>query len=313
MFVKGIPTVFAGRADEYLGETIGRLAGAGRTDLARTGKISNATQQLAAQNLAVVNGSLASAAAAFQAAVQLQPRIPMARQQYFQTAVKYQAALHHHGLSAIAQLAASLLASTHDEAVAAANASLASMDELFAEQRLAEGTGEWRGLFSGDRLMYAALQNRRRALLAYQLQLVAGPPVADSGAGYYSFYDYQNAYVDNYPLLYPSPQFKTNDFVAMNCSSPVGCRTGPDGGVFWGATTSVAFWTTRCRTQDDFMPVPACSGSVDIYYSLDGSAPATLYKGPVVLSRTTTITAVVAVNGTRHTNTTRSATWTQHH
>ena len=66
------------------------------------------------------------------------------------------AAFQHFGVVAVDELAASLLAAAAGGggsavAIAHANASMAALDSLFAAQRAAEGSGEWSGLFFGDR------------------------------------------------------------------------------------------------------------------------------------------------------------------
>ena len=127
------------------------------------------------------------------------------------------------------------------------------------------------GLFYGDELPYTALQSRRRAVLNYRAALLRLPPVPSSGKGYYSFYQYQQPMVANYPLSSYNPAWNTRDFVSFSCSNATaarfpaggGCHDGPDGGRFFGTAAAVAFVSTRCRAKDAGTELPAGPGQTE--------------------------------------------------
>jgi hypothetical protein len=171
----------------------GKLGGGGAQALQRQGSIDNATLTAAQEALAQLQPSLAPCASLYSAAVELAPRIPARRQQFYKRHMLWNAACQHFGTVAISELSQSLLIEATDstKAVEHANASLAALDSLFEAQRAAEGSGEWSGLFYGDQLPYTTLQTRRRSVLQYRAALLKHARVFDSGKGYYSFYNYQ--------------------------------------------------------------------------------------------------------------------------
>eukprot|EP00040_Diaphanoeca_grandis_P030556 m.180759 g.180759 ORF g.180759 m.180759 type:complete len:817 (-) comp32035_c1_seq2:48-2498(-) len=303
-----LPHVVAGRSDEFMGETLRKLSGSARADLKNRGNMSNTTILLAQQTLQGITPSLKPCTDALAAAMALQPSIQQHNRQFYDAHVVYQTSLQNFGIVAIEQLAMSILGfggSNATDSLARAQAAMDALTSLFASQRTAEGSGSWRGLFAGDRLSYAGLQDTRRAVLNYQRILINGTSegvVGGDPSGYYSFYDYQKVAIENYPLINANPKFKTLDFVMMNCSSPT-CVNGADGGVFSGAST-VSFWSTRCRDQDGLWNPQQCvADGLKLLYTTDGSVPtsgSTMYKSPITLTATTTIMASVETNGTLH-------------
>ena len=102
----------------------------------------------------------------------------------------------------------------------------------------------------------------------------------------------------------------------MNCSS--GLNT-PDGGSFTTPTATVTFFSTRCRAEGstvlppgpgdnnpvgsgDMLPLTNCS-HLSAKFTTDGSSPATgtghvlRYTGPITIGETTTIRALISVDG----------------
>lgn len=288
-----------------IGSTLRKVAGSAFMDLGN-GKITNQTVNNAIQAIAKVNSSLLPCESAYNNAIGLLSQVDPSNIQFYRAHVVYQTSLQYFGSTAIAALATSVLdvaSNNHSGAVVQVNKSMTSLSNLFAAQRTAEGVGQWRGLFSMDRLPYAALQTSRRSVRQYQLRLL--DPMAQNTdwaggnpSGYYSFYDYQRYSIDNYPLQYPSQQYKANDFVLMSCTDD--CENSPDGGVFSGEGTTIAMWSTRCRNDMDFDALSDCtqSGLVALY-TTDGTVPTAsskIYEGPITINSTTTIIAVLQVN-----------------
>ena len=209
-----IPHVHDGLSDEWIGALLGNLGGGGAQALHSQGTIDNATKSAAAKALAQVQASLPACAALHSGALALAAKVPSRRQQFYRRHMLWNSACQHFGAVAISELSQSLLAFADDPytefgatsarattaAIAHANASLAALDSLFEAQRAAEGSGEWSGLFYGDRLPYTTLQSRRRSVLQYREALLKRAAVFDSSKGYYSFYDYQKPALANYPL-----------------------------------------------------------------------------------------------------------------
>ena len=85
--------------------------------------------------------------------------------------------------------------------------SLAATDRLFAVMRRAE-TGKWSRWFFGERFVgLEANRDRLRVALAV-LRGEPEPPVHPS-FGYPQLYQYQEPFLQNFPLLYPrSPELK---------------------------------------------------------------------------------------------------------
>lgn len=209
-----IPHVHDGLSDEWIGRLLGTLGGGGAQALHSQGTIDNATKTAAAKALAQVQPSLPACAALHSGALALVAKVPSRRQQFYRRHMLWNSACQHFGTLAISELSQSLLAFPDSQviesgaegardatvAIAHANASLAALDSLFEAQRAAEGSGEWSGLFFGDRLPYTTLQSRRRSVLQYREALLKRAAVFDSSKGYYSFYDYQKPALANYPL-----------------------------------------------------------------------------------------------------------------
>eukprot|EP01062_Namystynia_karyoxenos_P065311 TRINITY_DN5879_c0_g1_i1.p1 TRINITY_DN5879_c0_g1~~TRINITY_DN5879_c0_g1_i1.p1 ORF type:complete len:843 (+),score=292.85 TRINITY_DN5879_c0_g1_i1:230-2530(+) len=302
-----IPNVAEGNSDEWIGENLGGVAGNAANDWRRWGNVTNTTYataaaaaQKVAKSVAAAAATLSAAEAVLQAAADPSGRAMVTRHLY------YNAALQKHGSDAVASVAASVVAAAAGNLSAARDgvaSALTSIDALFAAQRTAEGSGEWRGLFFGDRLSYSSLQTRRRTVLDWQVALTncSLPAPTNFLPGYYSFYDYQKPAVENYPLFYKSERYRASDFVLMNCTSPGG-STGPDGGTFSG-TGEVSMWTTRCRTENTLRPLPECAPAVVVRYTTDGSPPtasSAAYSAPVRITKTTAFSAAVQVNGSLH-------------
>lgn len=102
----------------------------------------------------------------------------------------------------------------------------------------------------------------------------------------------------------------------MNCSSG---RNSPDGGRFNTPTATITFFSTRCRAEGSTVLPPGPGdtnpvGSGDLLalskcphlrakFTTDGSSPATdsgrvqQYTEPITIHETTTIRALISVNG----------------
>eukprot|EP00038_Savillea_parva_P011295 m.196480 g.196480 ORF g.196480 m.196480 type:complete len:864 (-) comp19831_c0_seq1:58-2649(-) len=312
-----LPQILHGNGDEWLGESLGRLAGGAAGDISSTGSVSNVTAAKATQAMQQLAPSLPLAAALQTDVDAMASQIPPRRVQFFRQHLAWQTACANYGYIAVNELAQSVLATTRADAINHVNASLAALDSLFAAQRAGEGRGQWSGVYFGDRLEYTALQSRRRSVLQYQAVLLQAPKGYDSGKGYYSMYQYQHPAVPNYPLFYYSDEYNLRDYVLMNIT---GLNTA-DGGTFQGGHGTVTMLSTRCRNQGNnllppgpgpstqapgsgsLMALEACkSQGVVAVYTLDGSDPtdsptATTYSGPFNLSKTTTIRAVCVVDG----------------
>eukprot|EP01043_Picozoa_sp_COSAG02_P001291 COSAG02_NODE_27_length_51735_cov_86.076749_7_plen_344_part_00 len=198
-----IPHVHEGLSDEWIGRLLGSLGSGGAQALHSQGTIDNATKSAAAKALAQVQPSLPACAKLHSGALALAGKVPSRRQLFYRRHMLWNSACQHFGAQSIAELSQSLLAfedGATTAAIAHANASLAALDSLFEAQRAAEGSGEWSGLFYGDRLPYTTLQSRRRSVLQYREALLKRAAVFDSSKGYYSFYDYQKPALANYPL-----------------------------------------------------------------------------------------------------------------
>ena len=102
----------------------------------------------------------------------------------------------------------------------------------------------------------------------------------------------------------------------MNCSSGL---TSPDGGSFSTPTATITFFSTRCRAEGttvlppgpgdknpvgsgDMLPLSNCS-HLSAKFTTDGSSPATggsdvlRYTEPITIGETTTIRALISVDG----------------
>jgi hypothetical protein len=142
--------------------------------------------------------------------------------------------------------------------------------------------------------------------------------------------------IANYPLFYHSDTWNVRDFIMMNISS--GLNT-PDGGRFSTPTATVTFLSTRCRAQPqggggtvlppgpgdlnpigsgDLLPLTNCSTHLTAKFTTDGSSPSNVsasvststsggsgsvlhYSGPITIKETTTIRALISVDGVERT------------
>lgn len=301
-----LPHIVHGNSDEWIGGTIGKLAGAATSDIRRAGVTSNTTVASAAKAREQAAVSLAPAQALLQAAVALAPRIPSSRAGFYASHVTWPTTCQYYGPLAITALADAVAAAASPAGTAEAAqhvaAALAAFDAMFAAQRAAEGAGEWNGVYWGDRLEYTNLQGRRRSLLALAVALnstlAASLSTFNSGKSYYSMYEFERPAVVNYPRFYGdkggcndtlNPRYCLRDFVLVNCSGG-GCRNAADGGVFSGPATTITMASTRCRAPvqgkvlppgpgagtvnaGDLMPLAACAGELTVLYTLDGSEP----------------------------------------
>jgi hypothetical protein len=152
-----IPHIAKGNSDEWIGATLGKLGGSGAADISGSGAISNTTVATAQKALASVQPSLAPCASLHADVVKFAALVPPNRLEFYRQHLAWQTACQHFGVVAISELAQSLLATTHDDAVAHVNASIAAIDSLFAAQRAGEGDGQWSGLYFGDRLDYTCV------------------------------------------------------------------------------------------------------------------------------------------------------------
>ena len=298
-------------------ESLGRLSGAGSSDLNNQGwPLTNASRAQAQSKLEAVLPSLAPCASLHEAASAFAPQIPARRQEFYARHMLWPVACQHFGVVAITELARSMLAADLDlpSAIVHVNASIAAIDALFEAQRAAEGSGQWSGVYYGDRLEYTNLQGRRRSVLNYQAALLRLPRVFDSNKGYYSMYQYQHPAVANYPLFYYNPEWNLREFILMNCTG----QNSADGGTFSSSSTTITMLSTLCRRAvagkilppgpfaeeepvgaGDLLPLENCSGSFHAKYTVDGTWPgnsstARLYTGPFEIAKTTTIRALLS-------------------
>jgi hypothetical protein len=86
-------------------------------------------------------------------------------------------------IAALAKAALALAASPDAAALAleSVGAALAAMDSLFAAERAAEGSEEWRGMYWADRHRFTNYQARRRQVLGLQAVLSSAQSSAPAG------------------------------------------------------------------------------------------------------------------------------------
>ena len=138
-----IPHLQRGESDEMIGESLGKLSGAGSSDLNNQGwPLTNASRAQAQSKLEAVLPSLAPCASLHEAASAFAPQIPARRQEFYARHMLWQVACQHFGVVAITELARSMLAADLPYAIVHVNASIVAIDALFEAQRAAEGTGQ---------------------------------------------------------------------------------------------------------------------------------------------------------------------------
>jgi len=302
-----LPWVAGGSSDEMLGGSIGGIASGLASDLSRKGNfsVSLKTQQSASRGLNLMVDGGKNASAIHAAAAALLPQLPARRQQFFRSHLLVQSAIQRFCVEAIAHLGNAtnaLVASTAPPALQAAQgfvlAALASMDQLFAAERAAEGTEEWRGMYWADRHRFTNFQARRRQILALQsvLTRVQQPyepsPQIDCCQMEYA-YQWTPARKASYPLIQDNPEFRARDMVSVSCANVSAggghCENSILGGVF-ARSASVTLAA---------LAVEGAAGNENstILYSVDGSAPSLVYSAPLQLSKSTTIRAKLHKEG----------------
>lgn len=134
-------------------------------------------------------------------------RVPEDRRGFFQSHVLTPIQIHLQSLAMLAEYCAAKAAlETNDkeQALARAEQAMRSADDLFDSLHRAEA-GKWATWYSGDLLV--GMEGSRdlvRVLLA-QLKGETAPPCRAKRDTYSSLYEYQNAFLTNFPRLYPRP------------------------------------------------------------------------------------------------------------
>jgi alkylation response protein AidB-like acyl-CoA dehydrogenase len=151
---------------------VGALAEGFAADVAKGGGTSNATKKAAAGGFKLVAEGLVQATNIHTAATALLPNVPAARQQFFRSHLLLQSAIQRHAVEAVGALANATLASDNAAASADVACALAAIDKLFAAERAAEGTGEWRGLCGPTTCPLSSkfpsfLRNRTSAVISF--------------------------------------------------------------------------------------------------------------------------------------------------
>ncbi|MEO6875222.1 MAG: glycosyl hydrolase 115 family protein, partial [Opitutaceae bacterium] len=149
-------------------------------------------------NLATLGPLLAEAEA-------LAPRLPPDRREFFQSHLLTVLGLHLHGHEMLAAYCAALLCLQRQDrpgTEAQLVRALAGIDALFAMLRLAE-RGKWAAWYIGEHFVGIDLS---RDQIRTQLALVRGetPPPSRSRRFYPELYQHQDAFRQNFPLMYPS-------------------------------------------------------------------------------------------------------------
>jgi hypothetical protein len=107
-------------------------------------------------------------------------------------------------------------------------------------------------------------------------------------------YQWTPQHTASYPLFYDDASARASDFVMISCANATA-----DGGVCENAMEGGRF----VRSAEVTLTIPVVSGAtppspdVRIMYSTDGKEPSTVYSQPIVLSKTTTIKAVMVAGG----------------
>jgi len=260
--------------------------------------------------------------------------VPPSRAQFLKSHLVVQSGIQRHSVETIAALANATLGlipsngadpSEIAAAIKGVNAALSAMDALFAAERDAEGDGEWRGMYWADRHRFTNFQARRREVLALLAVLETAPfkpsTQIDCCQMEYS-YQWTPSHLASYPLFYDDADFRARDFVMVSCANATtdggSCSNLPEGGLFKVSATVTLVLPTVSGDPDG-------SSTTQIWYTLDGSDPAsssssississkasasasasastsastsTIYTKPITLKETTTIRAVKVIGG----------------
>lgn len=265
-----VPHIVNGLGDDHMSRNgIQRVAVPLAADVRNTGKPTAATVSLALAALATINSSLAvwppllEDVTAFGAAA-----VPAHRRDFFNAHLLLHTAVYRHATTALhAVVNATLTLAASDGAAAGAAAmhalaaAEAEMMALFAAERAAE-TGKWQGLYMHDRLVDMHRARRTITDAKAAIQGARHPrPLRPNGG--YAFYNYQLAWTENYPYMYPNDTVAFTTFVRVACA---GTYAGDQvGGCF--NTVDGATFTTLSTTVD-----MALAGH-PIHYTLDGTNP----------------------------------------
>lgn len=138
--------------------------------------------------------------------------------------------------------------------------------------------GIWRQMYFGDHLSNFE-KSRRSARQLVVATAAAGKSPTLPGITipqWYAFEQYQEAFLDNFPLQQPNATWRMKDFVRIHCNAPNydsgSCVNTPDGGHFRGGggdTTITMYYGTPGGSQYP---------GVSIRYTTDGSAPTNASK-----------------------------------
>ena len=285
-----------GSSDEMLGGYIGNIATRLASDLGRdAGNISTKTIQYASDAARIAQSGLSQAEQLHEAATALASDVPNTRIQFFRSHLLLQSAIQRFGVVTIAHLSNATFAlvnHTGPEAKQVAQTeikgALEALDALFAAERAAEGSGEWRGLYWADRHRFTNFQARRREVLRLQAALAQQTysPASQIDCCQMEYaYQWTPKHLASYPLIYDSATYRASDFVLISCVNATSdggrCNNGVDGGVFWGSASVTLALTPTANAGDTIM------------YTLDGSDPLSgsgkQFTSPIVLRETTQV------------------------
>eukprot|EP01052_Picozoa_sp_SAG31_P005353 SAG31_NODE_234_length_19701_cov_16.835068_11_plen_293_part_00 len=226
--------VVEGRSDEYLGGTIGNIANGLTSDLQRNFSISGKTIGQAAAGAKLWSSGIQNVTSLHEDADALLSTVPTSRQQFFRSHILVQAAIQRFSVEIIGALsnATRTLAETATpsaQAVASAlsdvNEALQCFDQLFAAQRTAEGTEEWRGMYWADRHRFTNFQARRRETLHTQAVLMelrsglgkGGDDVQIDCCQMEYAYQWSPAHLITYPNFYPNDNVRRTSHCTEQC------------------------------------------------------------------------------------------------
>lgn len=204
---------------------MGNIANGMSSDLQRNFSISDKTIGQAAAGATLWSSGSQNVTSLHEDAEALLSTVPTSRQQFFRSHILVQAAIQRFSVEIIGALsnATSTLAETATpsaQAVASAlsdvNEALQSFDKLFAAQRSAEGTEEWRGMYWADRHRFTNFQARRRETLHTQAVLMklhsglgkGGDDVQIDCCQMEYAYQWSPAHLITYPNFYPNDEVR---------------------------------------------------------------------------------------------------------
>eukprot|EP00039_Didymoeca_costata_P025343 m.13034 g.13034 ORF g.13034 m.13034 type:complete len:885 (+) comp4775_c0_seq1:181-2835(+) len=303
-----LPWIGNGGSDEFLAGTVGNLAEGLAADVNNISAKTVTAAKQAIQN--IVLPGLANATKVHEQAMDLVNSIPSNRLQFYKSHLLVQSAMQRYFVEAISHLSnATLLLANNTASPAAQHAAmqetqgaLNAFESMMAAQRMAEGTGEWRGMYWGDRHRFTNVQARRRQILRVQAALsevnYAPNPMIDCCQMEYA-YQWSPQHLASYPLLHDDPVYRCRDFVLVSCANAT-----TDGGRCQNAINSGLFSGPSAEVELSLIQVAGdMEETASIKYTTDGSDPSTsssaqTYSDKLIIKVSTTLRAVkISQNG----------------